>query len=216
MVMDLRKNLVFVALALLGGCSVKPVQPYAEPPQGAQTAQLRVITNGEVRGADYAGCVGETQGLAKAGRFSEDLQPSINYPQAPLVPGKQGMAPRYAPKMQQYLGAIRMAEGLYTEIVAEYRVPAGTPFLLESMGLAAGSYGSTYLTCPAAKKVVQFEPGRSYEVYVGLNSAPGADGKMAAICVFGVYELLSLGQSQKSLPLPIVATPAVETRCPSR
>lgn len=216
MVMDISKNTVFVALVLLGGCSIKPVLPYAEPPPSAQTALLRVITNGEVRGADYAGCVGETRGLAKAGRFSEDLQPSINYPQAPLVPGKQAMAPRFAPKLPQYLGAIRMAEGLYTEIVAEYRVPAGQPFVLESMGLAAGTYGSSYLTCPAAKKVVRFEPGRSYEVYVGLNSAPGADGKMASMCVFGVYQLLSFGQSEKSLPLPVEAKPAVETRCPSR
>ena len=57
-------------LSLLGACSVKPVEPYSEPPLGVPTAQLRVITNGEVRGEAYAGCQGDSKRLAKADRHA--------------------------------------------------------------------------------------------------------------------------------------------------
>ncbi|MDD1150420.1 hypothetical protein M5G25_19255 [Pseudomonas sp. TNT2022 ID357] len=84
-------------LSLLGACSVKPVEPYSEPPLGVPTAQLRVITNGEVRGEAYAGCQGDSKRLAKAGRFGSDQQANINYPQFPLQPRQIDMLPRFAP-----------------------------------------------------------------------------------------------------------------------
>ncbi|WP_258381425.1 hypothetical protein [Pseudomonas protegens] len=84
-------------LSLLGACSVKPVEPYSEPPLGVPTAQLRVITNGEVRGEVYAGCQGDSKRLAKAGRFGSDQQANINYPQFPLQPRQIDMLPRFAP-----------------------------------------------------------------------------------------------------------------------
>lgn len=45
------------------------MQPYSEPPLSVPTAQLRVITNGGVCGDAYAGCLGDSKRLAKAGRF---------------------------------------------------------------------------------------------------------------------------------------------------
>lgn len=92
-------------LSLLGACSVKPVEPYSEPPLGVPTAQLRVITNGEVRGEAYAGCQGDSKRLAKAGRFGSDQQANINYPQCPLPPRQIDMLPRFAPKLPSYVGA---------------------------------------------------------------------------------------------------------------
>ena len=64
--MNLATPTLLAALALLGACSAKPVQPYSEPPLSVPTAQLRVITNGEVRGDAYAGCLGDSKRLAKA------------------------------------------------------------------------------------------------------------------------------------------------------
>ena len=92
-------------LSLLGACSVKPVEPYSEPPLGVPTAQLRVITNGEVRGEVYAGCQGDSKRLAKAGRFGSDQQANINYPQFPLPPRQIDMLSRFAPKLPSYVGA---------------------------------------------------------------------------------------------------------------
>lgn len=201
-------------LSLLGACSVKPVEPYSEPPLGVPTAQLRVITNGEVRGEAYAGCLGDSKRLAKAGRFGRDHQASINYPQFPVQPRQIDMLPRFAPKLPAYVGAIRMAEGAYSEVVTEYRVPAGRPFLLESAGLAAGSYGSTYRTCPPAQKVVLFEPDKSYEVYVGLNYIPVAGGEVQAMCAFAVYQLLPLSRPGATLPMALESRPPADRHCP--
>ena len=203
-------------LSLLGACSVKPVLPYSEPPLGVPTAQLRVITNGEVRGEAYAGCQGDSKRLAKAGRFGSDQQANINYPQFPLQPRQIDMLPRFAPKLPSYVGAIRMGEGAYTEVVTEYRVPADRPFLLEGGGVAAGSYGSTYRTCAPVKKVVLFEPGKSYEAFVGLNYIPVAGGEVQAMCAFAVYQLLPLSKPGASLPLAVQSRPPADQRCPGQ
>ncbi len=205
---------LLAALALLGACSVKPVQPYSEPPLSVPTAQLRVITNGEVRGDAYAGCLGDSKRLAKAGRFGSDQQANINYPQFPVQPRQIDMLPRFAPKLPAYAGAIRRGEGAYNEIATEYRVPAGRPFLLEGGGVAAGGYGSTYSTCPEVKKVVLFEPGKSYEAYVGLNYIPQANGETAAMCAFAVYQLLPLGKPGAVMPMAVQAKPPVDSKCP--
>ena len=209
------KGLLLPVLLTLGACSVKPLVPYVEPASSTATANLRVITNGDVRGTDYPGCLKDSKGLAKAGRFS-DGQPSINYPQAPLHPRQLGMPQRLSPEMPQYLGATRMAEGQYTEISAEYRVPAGAPFLLESLGLAAGSYGSTYLTCPPVKQVFQFEPGKNYEAYVGLVIRQDTEGNGKGYCAFSVYELVPLGNTKLTLPSRLEGRAPIENACPQR
>lgn len=214
--MDVGKFTLVAALGMLGACSVKPVAPYSEPPLGVPVAQLRVITNGEVRGDVYAGCQGDSRRLAKAGRFLSDHQPNVNDPQFPQVPRQIDMLPRFAPKLPSYVGAIRMGEGAYNEIATEYRVPAGRPFLLEGGGVAAGGYGSTYRSCPEVKKVVLFEPGKSYEAFVGLNYVPVAGGEVQALCAFAVYQLLPLSKPGATLPLAVQSRPPAERRCPDQ
>lgn len=204
--MDL-KFLALCSTLLLSACNHQPWVPYVDPPVGSDTARLRVITNGEVRGGAYTGCVGNEQGLARAGRFGSDGQPSINYPQSPVTPPQLGMPPRKLPTLDQYLGAIRMAEGAYTEIVAEYRVPAGTPFVLKREALAAGVDGRRYFQCAADTQVVTFEKGKDYELYTGMKYAKAPDGSVSRRCLFLIYEL-SAGTF-----MPIAATAPAERAC---
>lgn len=205
--MDLKSLALCCTLLLLSACNHQPWVPYVEPAAGTDTAKLRVITNGEVRGGEYAGCVGNEQGLAKAGRFGADGQPSINYPQSPGTPPRLGMPPRMLPKMDQYLGAIRMAEGAYTEIVAEYQVPAGKPFVLKREELAAGVDGQRYFKCAADTQVVTFEKGKLYELYTGMQYVKTPDGSALRRCPFLIYEL-SAGDF-----MPIPATAPTERVC---
>ncbi|WP_037006485.1 hypothetical protein [Pseudomonas asplenii] len=198
--MSLKQVPLYACLAWLTACSARPWVPYVEPAPGTDIAQLRVVTNGVVRGGVYDGCVGNEQGLAKAGRFGENRQPAINYPQSPLVPPKLDMPARFAPKLSDYLGVTSMAEGLYSEIVAEYRVPAGKPFVLSREVLQAGSYGSTYMQCPEQAQVFTFEKGKSYEAYMGISSVTARDGTNQVKCPFAVYELVSVGKQGVSLP----------------
>lgn len=204
--MDL-KFLALCSTLLLSACNHQPWVPYVDPPAGSDTARLRVITNGEVRGGAYTGCVGNEQGLARAGRFGSDGQPSINYPQSPVTPPQLGMPPRKLPTLDQYLGAIRMAEGAYTEIAAEYRVPAGTPFVLQREALAAGVDGQRYFQCAADTQVVTFEKGKDYELYTGMKYAKAPDGIVSRRCLFLIYEL-SAGTF-----MPIAATAPAERAC---
>jgi hypothetical protein len=204
--MDL-KFLALCSTLLLSACNHQPWVPYVDPPVGSDTARLRVITNGEVRGGAYTGCVGNEQGLARAGRFGSDGQPSINYPQSPVTPPQLSMPPRKLPTLDQYLGAIRMAEGAYTEIVAEYRVPAGTPFVLKREALAAGVDGQRYFQCAADTQVVTFEKGKDYELYTGMKYAKAPDGSVSRRCLFLIYEL-SAGTF-----MPIAATAPAERAC---
>lgn len=204
--MDL-KFLALCSTLLLSACNHQPWVPYVDPPVGSDTARLRVITNGEVRGGVYTGCVGNEQGLARAGRFGSDGQPSINYPQSPVTPPQLSMPPRKLPTLDQYLGAIRMAEGAYTEIVAEYRVPAGTPFVLKREALAAGVDGQRYFQCAADTQVVTFEKGKDYELYTGMKYAKAPDGSVSRRCLFLIYEL-SAGTF-----MPIAATAPAERAC---
>ncbi|WP_411390824.1 amidase [Pseudomonas sp. MPB23] len=204
--MDL-KFLALCSTLLLSACNHQPWVPYVDPPVGSDTARLRVITNGEVRGGAYTGCVGNEQGLARAGRFGSDGQPSINYPQSPVTPPQLSMPPRKLPTLDQYLGAIRMAEGAYTEIVAEYRVPAGTPFVLKREALAAGVDGQRYFQCAADTQVVTFEKGKDYELYTGMKYANAPDGSVSRRCLFLIYEL-SAGTF-----MPIAATAPAERAC---
>ncbi|RBH53628.1 MULTISPECIES: amidase [Pseudomonas] len=198
--MFLKQVPLYASLMLLTACGARPWVPYLEPAPGTDTAQLRVITNGEVRGGVYDGCVGNEQGLAKAGRFYGDHLPAINYPQSPVVPPRLDMPARFAPKLSDYLGATRMAEGNYSEMVAEYRVPAGKPFVLVLQTLQAGSYGSSYMQCSEQAGVFTFEKGKNYEVYLGINSVTSNDGTTQVKCPFVGYELVSFGKQGFSLP----------------
>ena len=64
--MNLR-SLALCSTLLLSACNHQPWVPYVEPAAGTDTAQLRVITNGEVRGGEYTGCVGKEQGWPRRG-----------------------------------------------------------------------------------------------------------------------------------------------------
>ncbi len=207
--------LLFSSSIALAGCGGFPSVPYVDPPQADNTARVRVITNSNVFGDSVTGsCAPDTRHkMAEAGRFSEEGQPSINYPQYPLKPASLGMPGRASPKLQQYIGSVRMAEGLYTEIVAEYRVKTDAPFQIATLGASAGSYGSTYAVCPGQAKVFTLEPGKDYEALVGLSSAPNADGNAVLMCMFGVIELTSVPNLPFALPKRLAGTESPQTRC---
>ncbi|PIB54814.1 hypothetical protein [Pseudomonas sp. 2995-1] len=207
--------LLFSSSIALAGCGGFPSVPYVDPPKADNTARVRVITNSNVFGDSVTGsCAPDTRHkMAEAGRFSEEGQPSINYPQYPLKPASLGMPGRVSPKLQQYIGSVRMAEGLYTEIVAEYRVKTDAPFQIATLGASAGSYGSTYAVCPGQAKVFTLEPGKDYEALVGLSSAPNADGNAALMCMFGVVELTSIPNLPFALPKRLAGTESPQTRC---
>ena len=207
--------LLFSSSIALAGCGGFPSVPYVDPPQADNTARVRVITNSNVFGDSVTGsCAPDTRHkMAEAGRFSEEGQPSINYPQYPLKPASLGMPGRVSPKLQQYIGSVRMAEGLYTESVAEYRVKTDAPFQIATLGASAGSYGSTYAVCPGQAKVFTLEPGKDYEALVGLSSAPNADGNAVLMCMFGVVELTSIPNLPFALPKRLAGTESPQTRC---
>ena len=207
--------LLFSSSIALAGCGGFPSVPYVDPPQADNTARVRVITNSNVFGDSVTGsCAPDTRHkMAEAGRFSEEGQPSINYPRYPLKPASLGMPGRVSPKLQQYIGSVRMAEGLYTEIVAEYRVKTDAPFQTATLGASAGSYGSTYAVCPGQAKVFTLEPGKDYEALVGLSSAPNADGNAVLMCMFGVVELTSIPNLPFALPKRLAGTESPQTRC---
>ncbi|EZP62734.1 MULTISPECIES: hypothetical protein [Pseudomonas] len=207
--------LLFSSSIALAGCGGFPSVPYVDPPQADNTARVRVITNSNVFGDSVTGsCAPDTRHkMAEAGRFSEEGQPSINYPQYPLKPASLGMPGRVSPKLQQYIGSVRMAEGLYTEIVAEYRVKTDAPFQIATLGASAGSYGSTYAVCPGQAKVFTLEPGKDYEALVGLSSAPNADGNAVLMCMFGLVELTSIPNLPFALPKRLAGTESPQTRC---
>lgn len=207
--------LLFSSSIALAGCGGFPSVPYVDPPQADNTARVRVITNSNVFGDSVTGsCAPDTRHkMAEAGRFSEEGQPSINYPRYPLKPASLGMPGRVSPKLQQYIGSVRMAEGLYTEIVAEYRVKTDAPFQIATLGASAGSNGSTYAVCPGQAKVFTLEPGKDYEALVGLSSAPNADGNAVLMCMFGVVELTSIPNLPFALPKRLAGTESPQTRC---
>jgi hypothetical protein len=208
-------SLLFSSSIALAGCGGFPSVPYVDPLQADNTARVRVITNSNVFGDSVTGtCAPHTRHkMAEAGRFSEEGQPSINYPQYPLKPANLGMPGRVSPTLQQYIGSVRMAEGVYTEMVAEYRVKTDAPFQIATLGASAGSYGSTYAVCPGQAKVFTLEPGKDYEALIGLGSAPNADGNAVLVCMFGVVELASVPNLPFALPKRLAGTESPQERC---
>ena len=210
-----RTSLHWLCIALplsLVGCSIKPVEPYTEPAAGTPTATLRVITNGGVGGGSYKGCQGAWKNLATAGRF-KDGSPSINYIQQPEHPPRLQMPERIAPAMPELPPVLRRAEGSYGEIVAEYRVPAGEPFLLHSVGASAGGVGNQYSTCPGERGVFQFEANKHYEMMAGMFVRTDKEGNANNACIFSVYELMQMPTSHASYPARLRSVKSSENSC---
>ncbi|UZE19981.1 hypothetical protein LOY70_10425 [Pseudomonas sp. B21-054] len=197
----------FFAVALTG-CSGIPSVPYEEPAQSEGLARVRVITNSSVYGDSITGsCAPATRHkMAEAGRFGGDGTANINYPQHPLKPASVGMPKRVSPTLTQYIPAIRMGEGVYKEVVTEYRVRADLPFQIATLGATIGSYGSTYSSCGAQALVYTLEPGKDYEALAGVGSMPNNEGGQALLCILGVFELATLPGTPIVIPKKL--TPA--------
>ncbi|ROM79302.1 hypothetical protein BK654_08010 [Pseudomonas brassicacearum] len=198
---------IFFAVALTG-CSGIPSVPYEEPAQSEGLARVRVITNSSVYGDSITGsCAPATRHkMAEAGRFGGDGTANINYPQHPLKPASVAMPKRVSPTLTQYIPAIRMGEGVYKEVVTEYRVRADLPFQIATLGATIGSYGSTYSSCGAQALVYTLEPGKDYEALAGVGSMPNNEGGQALLCILGVFELATFPGT--SIVIPKKLTPA--------
>lgn len=190
---------LFTALAT--GCAATPPKPYTEPSTATPTANVRLITNGQVRGAPFSGCPVQGQLMAQAGRFKE-ARMSIDFPQYPASPASLNMPPRTTPTLMEYMSLTRMAHGSYREVVTEYRVPAGVPFAFHFFGATAGGFGSTYLVCPMKTGVFEFEAGKNYEVGIGMI-AHMVDGEPRASCIMRAVRLLSVPNLEIALPIPL-------------
>ncbi|VVN46987.1 hypothetical protein [Pseudomonas fluorescens] len=197
----------FFTLAL-AGCSGIPSVPYEEPAQSEGLARLRVITNSSVYGDSITGsCAPATRHkMADAGRFGRDGTANINYPQYPLKSASVGMPKRVAPTLTEYVPAVRMGEGVYKEVVTEYRVRTDLPFQIATLGATIGGYGSTYSSCGGQALVYKLESGKNYEVLVGVGSRPSSDGGQALTCMLGVIELMPLAGT--SIVIPQMLTPS--------
>lgn len=203
-----------VATSLVG-CSGITSVPYQEPAQSEHTARVRIITNSTVYGDSLPGnCApANRHKMAQAGRFSEEGTASINYPQFPLAPASLGMPNRVSPKLLQYLGATRMAEGLYTELVTEYRVRTDVPFLIEMPEVSIGSYGSTYSSCSGKALAYTLTPGKDYEVLAGIGSGRNKEGAEVIMCMLGVSELVTLPNTKIAFPKQVMPAQAPQTVC---
>ncbi len=204
----------FFAVAL-AGCSGIPSVPYEEPAQSEGVARIRVITNSSVYGDSVIGsCAPATRHMmADAGRFGRDGTANINYPQFPLKSANIGMPNRVAPTLAEYVPAIRMGEGVYKEVVTEYRVRADKPFQIATLGATIGSYGSTYSSCGGQALVYKLEPGKDYEALVGVGTRPNKDGGQALVCMLGVIELLPLPGTSIVIPKRLAPAEPPQVAC---
>ncbi|MFJ4143164.1 hypothetical protein [Pseudomonas sp. NPDC089734] len=203
------------AAVTLAGCSGTPSVPYEEPAPSESTARLRVITNSSVSGDSITGsCAPVTRHrMASAGRFVSSGAPNINYPQYPLKSADTGMPKRVAPGLAQYVPSIRMGEGVYKEVVTEYRVRADVPFQLATWGASIGGYGSTYSVCSSQAQVFKLEPGKDYEALVGVGTRSNGEGGEAPMCVFGVIELVSFPGIPIVVPRKLEPAAAPQVMC---
>lgn len=203
---------VFAALTL-AGCSGIPSVPYVQPSSEQGTARIRVITNSSVFGDNVVGTCAPSprHKMAEAGRFGDDGRVNVNYPQFPVTPVDLGVPNSVAPELVQYVGAVRMAEGLYTKVETQYRVSTAAPFQLATLGAAVGSYGSTYSTCPAIARVYTLQPGKDYQAIVGVGRMPFGDS--ALTCFFGLFELTSIPGGRIALPKAVAGTEPPTALC---
>ncbi|TDJ74672.1 hypothetical protein E2H86_18920 [Pseudomonas putida] len=200
---------------MLAGCSGIPSVPYVEPTQSEGMARIRVITNSDVYGDSITGgCAPATRHkMAEAGRFAQSGRASINYPQYPLKSASIGMPERASPALVEYIPAIRMAEGVYKEVVTEYRVRADLPFQIATLGATVGSYGSTYGTCGAQAVVYNLEPGKDYEALVGVGTRPRSDGGQGLVCILAVSELRPLAGNSIIFPIRLNPSAPPQVAC---
>lgn len=123
------------------------------------------------------------------------------------------MPQRTAPKLVEYIPAIRMAEGQYQEVVTEYRVRADLPFQIATLGATIGSYGSSYSSCPGKAAVYKLEPGKDYEALVGVGSRPNGEGGYSLTCVLAVAEISPLAGTPLVLPLMLSPSAPPKVTC---
>ncbi|MCV4343346.1 hypothetical protein [Pseudomonas capsici] len=206
---------VFVSLVavMLVGCSGMPSLPYEEPAQSENSARIRVITNSNVYGDSIVGsCTPATRHrMAQAGRFLSSGAMNTNYPQYPLKSANLGMPKRVAPGLVQYIPSIRMGQGVYKEVVAEYHVRTDVPLQLATWGASIGGYGSSSFACVSQALAFKLEPGKDYEALIGVGSRSDEGGNEALMCVFGVVELVSMPGTPIVIPekvLPFVTSQA--------
>ncbi|QXH49120.1 hypothetical protein KSS94_14235 [Pseudomonas fakonensis] len=202
-------------LATLTGCSGFQTQPYVEPPTSAASAKVRIISNSDVFGDPMTGqCAPKVRHeMVSAGRFSSG-KPLQNYPQYPVSPPKLGMPERTSAPLLSLTPTIRMAEGRYEEVVAEYRVPANVPFQFATFGAGAGTSLGRGVYCAADARVYTLEAGRDYEVTIGMG-AIGQGDNVRPVCRFDVRKLVAFGEGQGRLtvPFPLVGVVAPERVC---
>ncbi|MDH4608622.1 hypothetical protein E8F12_08660 [Pseudomonas sp. BN102] len=152
--------------------------------------------------------------LAESGRFHQGVTPNPSYPQYPATPSSLGMPKSYEPELIQYIGAVRMAEGLYTKVVTEHRVRTDAPFQLASLGAAIGSYGSTYMVCKAGERVYKLEPNKDYLAIAGVGHISSAS-ETGLQCFLGVFELIPAEGTGMAIPVPMKSTAPPEHLCDS-
>ncbi|MQG92019.1 hypothetical protein [Pseudomonas sp. MN1F] len=201
----------------LAGCSGIPSVPYEEPATSEGVARLRVITNSDVYGDSIMGsCAPATRHkMAEAGRFAENGGANSNYPQYPQQSVSLGMPERAASALIEYIPSIRMGEGVYKEVVSEYRVRADRPFQIATLGATIGSYGSTYRACSGQAAVYKLEPGKDYEAVVGVGSGKRSDGGQGLVCIVAVSELRPLAGNSIIFPMRLNPSAPPQVACKS-
>lgn len=200
---------------VLAGCSGIPSVPYEEPAESEGMARVRVITNSDVYGDSVVGsCAPATRHkMAEAGRFGRDGTANINYPQYPLKSASLGMPQRVWPSLIQYIPAIRRGEGVYKEVVTEYRVRTDLPFQIATWGATIAGNGNTYRTCGGQALVYKLEPGKDYEAVVGVDSSLNKDGEQALICMLAVLELSAVPGTSIVVPQKLTPAAAPQMAC---
>lgn len=197
----------------LAGCSSIPTQPYQEPLGSTSTARMRVISNSNVFGDSVTGrCAPNVRHtMAQAGHFSAG-RAQANHPQFPLTPAKLGMPPRLSPPLLSLTPTVRNAEGRVEEVVAEYRVPTTAPFQLATLGAGMGTSLGRGTYCEEQARVYNLEAGRDYEVTIGMGAVGQGDNARLA-CRFDVRLLMSIGQGEMMMPVPVAGTAAPKKFC---
>lgn len=211
----MRKGYFLLLTGLLAGCGGIPSVPYVDPPLSSDLARVRVITNSSVYGDSItSNCAPRPRHtMAVAGRQYDDGSPHSTWAQYPLETRKiGGMPDRIAPKLIKLMPSVRMAEGMYVEIETEYLVPTKAPFQIATLGAVMGGYGSTNAVCHQDAKVFDLEAGQNYEVRVGMDSRKTPEGE-SLVCLLVVSKMLTIGNTEFSLPIPLKGRPAPQEWC---
>ncbi|MEN1832853.1 hypothetical protein AAIM60_08205 [Pseudomonas lijiangensis] len=194
-----------------------PSLPYEEPAQSESFARIRVITNSNAYGDSIVGsCTPVARHrMAQAGRFLSSGALNVNYPQYPLKSANLGMPKRVAPALAQYAPPIRIGEGVYKEVVTEYRVRTDAPLQIATWGASINGRGSMSTACVSQVKTFKLEPGKDYEALIGVGSRTADDGSEAVMCVFGVVELVTMPGTPMVIPEKIMPVANPQVACKS-